>query len=99
MKKDLRSLVRESGISLGELSSTINYSKTTLSLWMRGRYPNAHALEEAIARWAGTLGLTPRDRRKCGYISDLLDHAENKDAIIDAILRGARKTEASRLSP
>lgn len=99
MKKDLRSIVRESGISLSELSSEINYSKTTLSLWLRGIYPNdATNLEAAISRWANALNLTPRDRRKFAYISDLLDHAEDKQAILDTILRTARKTETIRQS-
>jgi transcriptional regulator with XRE-family HTH domain len=86
----LRDFVQASGLSLRELSSEINYSTTTLSLWLRGEYPNAAKLEDAIAKWANALALTPADRRKFSYISDLLDNAEDKQAIIDTILHTTR---------
>lgn len=85
---DLRAIVREKKISLGKLSSEINYSVTTLSLWLRGIYPNdATLLECAILRWASAQNLSPRDRRKFAYITDLLDNAENKHALLCTILR------------
>lgn len=87
---ELRAIVRECGLTQSELSSEINYSTTTLSLWLRGQYPNdASKLEAAIAHWVSASALSPRDRRKISYIQDLLDHAEDKQAIIDTILRNA----------
>lgn len=91
--EELRAFVQNK-ISLRELSSAINYSATTLSLWLRGLYPNdATQLEAALARWVHAQGLSVRDQRKFSYIMDLLHHAEDKQAIIDTIVQLSRSTE------
>jgi transcriptional regulator with XRE-family HTH domain len=98
--EDLRKAVRATGLSLRELSLEIKYSTTTLSLWLRGQYPNDSAdLETAIAQWVSAVALSARDRRKFAYISDLLDNAEDKQAIIDTILRASiEATQTNRSS-
>lgn len=96
---ELRAIVKASKLSLRELSQELKYSTTTLSLWLRGQYPNDPAdLEAAIAQWASALNLSVRDRRKFAYISDLLDNAEDKHAVIETILRDTSKKKERRPS-
>jgi hypothetical protein len=74
---------------LNELSQSIGVSKTTLSQYSNGIYPgNNGKMERKLREHISAKSLNFRDERKLLEIIAILDDAENREGIINAIAYG-----------
>lgn len=88
LRKQVREYMAAFDIGQRELSRGLAFSATALNQWLNRKYPHdPAALEAALERWMSQqnpefIQLSRADKRRLAYILDLLNHADNKAALL-----------------